>query len=50
MVKEAKKKTSEKSKVDEFSEEELKELYETIALGRLKVFFIEGRSQKENGL
>ncbi|MDB5206208.1 MAG: arginine--tRNA ligase [Flavisolibacter sp.] len=40
MVKEAAKKTSEKSKVDEFSEAELNELYETIALGALKFFLL----------
>jgi arginyl-tRNA synthetase len=40
MVNEARKKTSEKSKVDEFSETELSELYETIALGALKFFLV----------
>ena len=40
MVKEAAAKTSEKSKVDEFTESELKELYETIALGALKFFLL----------
>ncbi len=40
MVKEAAAKTSEKSKVSEFSEAELKELYETIALGALKFFLL----------
>lgn len=40
MVKEAAKKTSEKSKVNEFSEAELNELYETIALGALKFFLL----------
>jgi arginyl-tRNA synthetase len=40
MVNEAAKKTSEKSKVDEFSEGELNELYETIALGALKFFLL----------
>src|SRR5215213_10452907 len=40
MVKEAEKKTKEKSKVEEFSEDDLKELYETIALGALKFFLL----------
>src|SRR5215217_3850105 len=40
MVKEAEKKTKEKSKVDEFTDDELKELYETIALGALKFFLL----------
>jgi arginyl-tRNA synthetase len=40
MVKEAAKKTSEKSKVEEFSKAELDELYETIALGALKFFLL----------
>jgi arginyl-tRNA synthetase len=40
MVKEASKKTSEKSKVDEFSAAELDDLYETIALGALKFFLL----------
>jgi len=40
MVKEAEKKTNEKSKVEEFSNDELKELYETIALGALKFFLL----------
>ena len=40
MVKEAEKKTKEKSKVEEFTNDELKELYETIALGALKFFLL----------
>lgn len=40
MVIEAEKKTKEKSKVEDFSETELKELYETIALGALKFFLL----------
>jgi arginyl-tRNA synthetase len=40
MVLEAEKKTKEKSKVEEFSEIELKELYETLALGALKFYLL----------
>ncbi|MGZ8536762.1 MAG: arginine--tRNA ligase, partial [Flavisolibacter sp.] len=40
MVVEAEKKTKEKSKVEDFSETELKDLYETIALGALKFFLL----------
>lgn len=40
IVKEAAKKTTEKSDVNEFSETELKELYETLALGALKFFLL----------
>jgi arginyl-tRNA synthetase len=40
MVVEAEKKTKEKSKPEEFSGEELKELYEIIALGALKFFLL----------
>jgi arginyl-tRNA synthetase len=40
MVIEAEKKTKEKSKVEDFSETELRELYETIALGALKFFLL----------
>lgn len=40
MVKEAEKKTKEKSKIEEFSAEELKELFEIIALGALKFFLL----------
>ncbi len=40
MVKEAEKKTMEHSKIEEFTEAELKELYETIALGALKFFLL----------
>jgi arginyl-tRNA synthetase len=40
MVKEAEAKTKEKSKIEEFSNEELKALYETIALGALKFFLL----------
>jgi arginyl-tRNA synthetase len=47
MVKEAEKKTGEKSKIDEFSPEELKELYETIALGALKFFLLKVDPKKK---
>jgi len=47
MVKEAEAKTKEKSKVEEFSEEELKELYETIALGALKFFLLKVDPKKK---
>jgi arginyl-tRNA synthetase len=47
MVKEAAGKTSEKSKVDEFTEPELKELYETIALGALKFFLLKVDPKKK---
>jgi arginyl-tRNA synthetase len=40
MVAEAEKKTKEKSKVEEFTEAELKELYETLALGALKFYLL----------
>jgi arginyl-tRNA synthetase len=40
MVKEAEAKTKEKSKVEEFSQDELNELYVTIALGALKFFLL----------
>jgi arginyl-tRNA synthetase len=40
MVKVAENKTKEKSKIDEFTQEELNELYETIALGALKFFLL----------
>ncbi|HEU4472464.1 MAG TPA: arginine--tRNA ligase [Flavisolibacter sp.] len=47
MVIEAEKKTSEKSKVDEFTPAELKELYETIALGALKFFLLKVDPKKK---
>lgn len=47
MVKEAEKKTKEKSKIEEFSQEELKELYETIALGALKFFLLKVDPKKK---
>jgi arginyl-tRNA synthetase len=47
MVKEAAKKTSEKSKVDEFSIAELQQLYETIALGALKFFLLKVDPKKK---
>lgn len=47
MVKEAEAKTKEKSKVEEFSEAELKELYETIALGALKFFLLKVDPKKK---
>ena len=40
MVSEAEKKTKEKSKIEEFSASELKELYETLALGALKFYLL----------
>jgi arginyl-tRNA synthetase len=40
MVREAEKQTAEKSNTDDFSQDELKELYETIALGALKFYLI----------
>lgn len=40
MVKEAANKTKEKSKVEEFSETELRDLYETLALGALKFYLL----------
>jgi arginyl-tRNA synthetase len=40
MVKQAEKVTAEKSNVEDFSEQELKELYETVALGALKFFLL----------
>lgn len=40
MVKQAEKVTAEKSNISDFSEEELKTLYETIALGALKFFLL----------
>ncbi|HEU4634498.1 MAG TPA: arginine--tRNA ligase, partial [Flavisolibacter sp.] len=47
MVKEAEAKTREKSKPEEFSAEELKELYETIALGALKFFLLKVDPKKK---
>ena len=40
MVSEAEKKTKEKSKIEEFSASELKDLYETLALGALKFYLL----------
>jgi arginyl-tRNA synthetase len=40
MVKQAEKVTAEKSNIEDFSKDELKELYETIALGALKFFLL----------
>lgn len=40
MVKEARKKTAEHSKIENFTKEELEELYDTIALGALKFFLL----------
>jgi len=40
MVLEAEKKTKEKSKIEEFNASELKELYETLALGALKFYLL----------
>jgi arginyl-tRNA synthetase len=47
MVREAEKKTSEKSKIEDFSADELKELYETIALGALKFFLLKVDPKKK---
>jgi arginyl-tRNA synthetase len=47
MVKEAEVKTKEKSKVEEFTEEELKALYEVIALGALKFFLLKVDPKKK---
>jgi arginyl-tRNA synthetase len=47
MVIEAEKKTKEKSNIEEFSAEELKELYETIALGALKFFLLKVDPKKK---
>jgi arginyl-tRNA synthetase len=47
MVKEAKQKTQEKSKIEEFTEEELAALYETIALGALKFFLLKVDPKKK---
>ncbi|MFL5742124.1 MAG: arginine--tRNA ligase [Flavisolibacter sp.] len=47
MVIEAEKKTKEKSKVEEFTERELKELYETIALGALKFYLLKVDPKKK---
>jgi arginyl-tRNA synthetase len=47
MVKEAAARTAEKSKVDEFSQEELSALYETIALGALKFFLLKVDPKKK---
>jgi arginyl-tRNA synthetase len=40
MVKQAERVTAEKSNIEDFGEQELKELYETIALGALKFFLL----------
>ena len=47
MVLQAEKKTKEKSNPEEFSPEELKELYETIALGALKFFLLKVDPKKK---
>ena len=47
MVIEAQKQTAEKSNTSEFSEAELKELYETIALGALKFYLIKVDPKKK---
>jgi arginyl-tRNA synthetase len=47
MVNEARNKTAEKSKVEEFSSDELNELYETIALGALKFFLLKVDPKKK---
>ncbi|MGN6165797.1 MAG: arginine--tRNA ligase [Flavisolibacter sp.] len=47
MVAEARKKTAEKSKVEDFTDEELNELYETIALGALKFFLLKVDPKKK---
>jgi len=47
MIKEAEKKTAEKSKVDEFSKDELQALYSMIALGALKFFLLKVDPKKK---
>ena len=47
MVQQAAEKTAEKSKIAEFSEAELKELYETLALGALKFFLLKVDPKKK---
>jgi arginyl-tRNA synthetase len=47
MVKEAEAKTKEKSKIEEFTPEELKALYEVIALGALKFFLLKVDPKKK---
>src|SRR6476619_5074694 len=47
MIKEAEKKTAEKSKVDEFSHDELQELYSMIALGALKFLLLKVDPKKK---
>ncbi|NTS43863.1 arginine--tRNA ligase [Flavisolibacter sp. BT320] len=47
MVQQAEKVTAEKSNIAEFSAEELKELYETIALGALKFFLLKVDPKKK---
>src|SRR5690349_10276608 len=47
MIREAEKKTSEKSKVEDFSEAELQSLYSMIALGALKFFLLKVDPKKK---
>lgn len=47
MVVQAEQRTKEKSKIEEFSAQELKELYETIALGALKFFLLKVDPKKK---
>jgi arginyl-tRNA synthetase len=47
MVRESQKKTAEKSKPEDFSPEELQELYETIGLGALKFFLLKVDPKKK---
>jgi arginyl-tRNA synthetase len=47
MVKEAEAKTTEKSKVDEFTETERRDLYETLALGALKFYLLKVDPKKK---
>jgi arginyl-tRNA synthetase len=47
MIVEAEKKTKEKSKIEEFTPEELKELYEIIGIGALKFFLIKVDPKKK---
>ena len=47
MVKQAEKVTAEKSNIQDFGEQELKELYETIALGALKFFLLKVDPKKK---
>jgi arginyl-tRNA synthetase len=47
MVREAEARTKEKSKIEEFTQEELNQLYETIALGALKFYLLKVDPKKK---